>query len=441
MADNTELTARETEILALIAEGKSNKEIAADLIISVNTVKVHVSNIFQKIEVSSRTEATLYAIENGIVSAPGQSLVPGNIPEENSSTLNENEEKADQPVDQPNWIKKSWKLLLVLFIAVFVFIQVAIPSLSFFRANPTPDPLFEVMKQNRMETLKSMPLPRVDFATVINDHFIYLIGGKSEEGIIGTVGQYDINSDEWQGLAEKPTPVSGIESVLVRGSIYVPAGEMQDGTFSNILETYNIAENSWGTKAALPKKLSNYALASYEGQIFLFGGWDGEKVLDSVYRYDPSLDKWFEGESMPTARMNASASVLNGQILVVGGTDNENPLSTSESFSPGYGINDKGKWEVNDDLPFACERCNSNILSDQLFIVVGSSAWQFSNATNQWSEIKMAENQSIPDQTRSLTSNDGFLYIFGGIDQDGNLSDYSSKYRLLYTISIPNVIN
>ena len=290
MADNTELTARETEILALIAEGKSNKEIAADLIISVNTVKVHVSNIFQKIEVSSRTEATLFAIENGIVSAPGQGAVPENISDANTSSLDQNEEKTDLPEDRPGWIKRGWKLLLVIFITVFVFIQVAIPSLSLFRANPTADPLTEVMKQNRMEILKSMPFPRLDFATVINDHFIYLIGGKSEDGIIGTLEQYDINSDEWQSLAEKPTPVSGVEAVLMRGSIYVPAGEMQDGTFSNVLETYDIAENSWGTKAAVPKKLSNYALASYEGQIFLFGGWDGEKVLDSVYRFDPSLD-------------------------------------------------------------------------------------------------------------------------------------------------------
>jgi len=440
MADNTELTTRETEILALIAEGKSNKEIAAELVISVNTVKVHVSNIFQKIEVSSRTEATLYAIENGIVSP---ALPPGsqeNTPGVDTSILNEigGETLA---VDQSNWIKRNWKLLLGLFIAVFIFIQVAIPSLSLFRANPIQDPLSEVMRQNRMEILKTVSIPRVDFASVINDHFIYLIGGKSEDGIIGTVEQYDINSDEWQVLPEKPTPVSGIEAVLVRGSIYVPAGEMQDGSFSNILETYNIAENSWGTKASLPKKLSNYALVSFEGQIFIFGGWDGKNVLDTVYRYDPSLDKWFDCESMPTPRMNASASVLNGQILVVGGTDNENPLSTSESFSPGYGVNDKGKWELKDDLPFSCNHCNSNILSDQLFIIVGNSVWQFSNATNKWSEIKMAENQSIPDQTRSLTSSDGFLYIFGGIDQDGNLSDFSSKYRLLYTISIPNVIN
>ena len=65
--DANVLSDREIEVLRLVGQGKSNKEIAMDLDISVNTVKVHVSNIYQKIGVSSRTEATLFAIENGVV--------------------------------------------------------------------------------------------------------------------------------------------------------------------------------------------------------------------------------------------------------------------------------------------------------------------------------------------------------------------------------------
>jgi len=67
---NAPLSEREIEILQLVSQGKSNKEIAAELFISVNTVKVHIANIFTKINVSSRTEATLYAIEHGIVKSP-----------------------------------------------------------------------------------------------------------------------------------------------------------------------------------------------------------------------------------------------------------------------------------------------------------------------------------------------------------------------------------
>ena len=63
------LTERETEVLRLIAQGKANKEIARSLNISEKTVKVHVSNILSKLGVQSRTQATLYAIRVGLVSA------------------------------------------------------------------------------------------------------------------------------------------------------------------------------------------------------------------------------------------------------------------------------------------------------------------------------------------------------------------------------------
>ena len=64
-----DLTERETEVLCLLAQGQSNKQIAHSLNISEKTVKVHVSNILSKLAVQSRTQATLYAIRIGLVSA------------------------------------------------------------------------------------------------------------------------------------------------------------------------------------------------------------------------------------------------------------------------------------------------------------------------------------------------------------------------------------
>jgi LuxR family maltose regulon positive regulatory protein len=61
------LTARELEVLGLIAEGRSNREIAAELYVSVNTVKVHCSNIYGKLGVKSRTQATAKAETLGIL--------------------------------------------------------------------------------------------------------------------------------------------------------------------------------------------------------------------------------------------------------------------------------------------------------------------------------------------------------------------------------------
>lgn len=62
------LTARETEVLGLIAEGMINKEIARTLYISEKTVKNHISNIFKKLNVSDRTQAAIYAIKHNIMS-------------------------------------------------------------------------------------------------------------------------------------------------------------------------------------------------------------------------------------------------------------------------------------------------------------------------------------------------------------------------------------
>jgi ATP/maltotriose-dependent transcriptional regulator MalT len=61
------LTAREVEVLGLVATGKTNRAIAADLFLSEKTVARHVSNIFTKLGVSSRSAATAYAYENGLV--------------------------------------------------------------------------------------------------------------------------------------------------------------------------------------------------------------------------------------------------------------------------------------------------------------------------------------------------------------------------------------
>ena len=57
------LTAREIEVVKLVASGKADKEIAADLGISVRTVRYHVSNIFRKINVSTRARVIVAALK------------------------------------------------------------------------------------------------------------------------------------------------------------------------------------------------------------------------------------------------------------------------------------------------------------------------------------------------------------------------------------------
>ncbi len=64
------LTKREREILSLVAEGMSNREIAEKLVLSPETVKSHVAAILEKLNVSDRTQAAIYAVRNGLVESP-----------------------------------------------------------------------------------------------------------------------------------------------------------------------------------------------------------------------------------------------------------------------------------------------------------------------------------------------------------------------------------
>ncbi|WP_035052762.1 response regulator [Andreprevotia chitinilytica] len=65
-AEHEKLTPREREIMACLARGESNKEIARHLDVAESTVKIHVQNILKKLNLTSRVQVAVYAVENGL---------------------------------------------------------------------------------------------------------------------------------------------------------------------------------------------------------------------------------------------------------------------------------------------------------------------------------------------------------------------------------------
>src|SRR5512136_2938337 len=75
------LTEREVEVLRMVAQGKSNRQIADELVLSLGTVRAHLSNILGKLHLASRTQATLYALREGLASLEDADLA-NNEPDE-----------------------------------------------------------------------------------------------------------------------------------------------------------------------------------------------------------------------------------------------------------------------------------------------------------------------------------------------------------------------
>jgi len=414
MPDTNALSDREIEILQLVATGLTNREIAQSLTISPNTVKVHLRNIFDKIEVSSRTEATMYGIEHGIVDVPGSE---GNLTQPGSLNM----------VQKLPWVFMAIVLAVVLLVVVG-------GNLLFPSATPTPNALPAV--PDRWQELAPMPEPRAGMAAATYDGSIYAIAGEGLESVSGSVFRYITAEDRWEQLKDKPTPVTDVEGVLIGEKIYVPGGRLEGGENTDVLEVYDPRRDCWEQKTSLPVKVSGYAMTDFEGQIYLFGGTDGENVIDVALRYDPQEDEWENLTPLSTARAYAGAASAGGKIFVIGGWDGEKALDINESYSPTRDIQGGGAWQTESNLPAAGFSMGVESLAEMVFVVGGDVVWQFTTGSDTWNY----DESKIPFDSKydfGFSLLESYIFIIGGKNNyKENLSNVY-RYQAIYSFVLP----
>ncbi len=341
------LSEREREIVRLVATGATNRMIAHQLSISPNTVKVHLRNIFAKLEISSRTEATVVAIREGWVgvvegraderrAADGAPPMPPAPP---AAAAND-----DLLLLQPlSWAKRLYLLFSVIVI-------VAATALSWPRASSssaevcenefTADCLADVgeLAASEPESLwvsgAPMPQPRGRFALVSFRRYLYVIGGETSEGVTGSTLVYQPQGDSWSTVADKPTPVANLAAVSLGDRIYALGGGSQQGKPLTVVEVYDVRSDSWSGASSLPVPLAAHAAASWGDKAYVFGGWNGAGYTGDSFAYDPLSDRWERLAPMRTARGFAGAAVLGDQILVVGGYDGQREHKVCERYDP-----------------------------------------------------------------------------------------------------------
>ena len=446
---NDPLSEREIEILRLVATGAANKEIALRLSISPNTVKVHLRNIFTKIGVASRTEATLFAINNGIVPQQNQVTDPDSrysvyTPSEIGNPL---ALTPDSPTAVPvRRVSYRNPLLLFLIALIVLLIGGLIAAPFIIPANqPTETPAQQIVIPARWQSSTALPEPRSGMGAAAYSGNFYLIGGQTSAGINNDVLMFDPIQRKWTALNGKPTAVVDIQAALLGERIYVPGGKLKEDLVTSKLEVFDPRQNVWESRAALPVGVSAYALAAYEGKLYLFGGWDGQGYVKTVYRYDPELNRWDRQTDLPDVRGFAAAVPQEGRILVIGGRNKKSALNSVLAYYPNRDAEEEDPWETAPDLPEPRYGLNALALANSVYLFGGvadansdgkskSSTLALSAGEETWQAIDAPETA---EGSQAVVLPEGnFLHILGGSTSSG-LSSRHLIYQALYTVAIP----
>jgi DNA-binding CsgD family transcriptional regulator/N-acetylneuraminic acid mutarotase len=417
------LTEREAELLQLVATGVTNRQVAHQLSISVNTVKVHLRNIYTKLGAESRTEATMIAVREGLVALEGAGTLPTDA--ESTSPLTQLQFLLLAPEPPLPRFKRLALLAALLIVVAGVAVTwpydrsqgVALdlpPALE----SDGSVPQVQAAESSLWREQAQMPTRRAHLATAVAAGRIFAIAGQTPEGSTPVVEIYHPGDDIWTRGADKPTPVSYVSAALIGADILVPGGCDAENTPTNEVEAYSLTDDAWHEVSPLPEPRCAYALAPLDGLLYLFGGWDGERYVGTVFIYDPQAKAWTMGSPMTTERGLAAAAALADRLYVVGGYDGTQELTTCTVYNPA-----EGTWE--ECAPLAVGRGGLGLVSlgGQLYAIGGGGRRtylgfneRYSPNQDRWSAVETP----IVGEWRSpgVVVMDNAVYAIGGWSGD-----------------------
>ena len=451
------LSDREIEVLKLVATGATNQQIARALVISPNTVKVHLRNIFEKLGVQSRTEATMEAVRRGLVTVPGAAAVA----EGGALTVSAPGVEAAVPVpshapaivELPVTTRRpvaGWQRIYMLA-ATLVVVAVALAPVWWPARGQTPvstpfsdvgQPQMAVAPRSevaRWTAKAALPEPRSRLALVSDGTKLYAVGGETAAGVTDQMTVYDPQSNGWLPGTHKPTAVSNVAAVYLNDRIYVPGGTTATGGVTNVLEIYDAKTATWAARASLPAPVAAYGLAALGGKLYLFGGWDGKVYRAETYIYDPATDAWSTGTPLSAPRAFLAASPLDDGIYLVGGYDGARELNTVERYQPADEGSAAGPWSARAALTQPRAGLGLTTIWSRLYAVGGG--WDTALAFNEqydakvdaWSRI----GTPIVGQWRNLglVALDNLVYAVGG--WSGAYQSANEAYQALIRQLLP----
>ena len=437
MPTKNTLSEREREVLRLLATGATNKEIATRLVISPNTVKVHLRNIYAKIEVGSRTEASMWALQHGLLEV---SLPAERQPSEAASPETPREEPSPSPAAAPRRLRGG----LVAFMLLLALVGGGLLGRALLAPRSAPVRSSQVVagaELTRWKQQPALPVARWGMIPVTYANALYLFGGQDERGDFQDGYVLRVNRTQWERLPPAPQPIAGGCAALLGEKIYLAGGLLPSGEAHSQLQVFDPRQGTWEMAAPLPLAVSGCALTAYEGRLYLFGGRDGKAYLDAALRYDPQDDRWSQLPPLATPRAGASAVVTTSGIHLLGGYDAGGALTSHALFLPYRQTDPQASWRSLADVPAAGAQIRATALADLLHVFVLDDAftrgWVFNANENTWQPVESPPQPLGLDV--AVTPAETFIHFLGG-RQGTQPSSAHWAYQAIFVTAIPVII-
>lgn len=163
---------------------------------------------------------------------------------------------------------------------------------------------------------------------------LYAIGGRNRTRHTATVERYSPNDNKWTYMARMNQARSDAAACSFEGKIYVSGGF--DGvTLLDSVEVYNPSQDLWSLLVMpLPSLLCGHQMIAHGGHIYVIGGYDSLERLKSVIRSQPGRkNDWQSVQPLRVARSTFAVAELDGEIYVIGGSNGNSMLQEVECYS------------------------------------------------------------------------------------------------------------
>lgn len=452
LGEENPLSEREMEVAQLLMTGASNAEIARQLVISPHTVKVHLRNVFEKLQVSSRTEASMVLVQRGWLTVPGIGVAPieSVTPPSPPPPPPDPEPLADAPATL-----QSWQHFYLLGAVVLCLLALLAPTWRVY-SRSSPELLSDagrttlgkplVQLQPRWEAYTPLGNARSRLAVASVDEHLYVLGGEADTGrVVAEVDAYDLRVNVWRTVSPMPEALANLAATTFNKQIYVAGGSNNGGndatpvTVRDNFWRYDPAKDEWKTLGALPHPLAGATLVADQQAIYLLGGWDGQTMHDEIWRYVPGKDngtaEWDPLTHFETPRAFFGATIVNGEIFVIGGYDGKRELDLAAAYSIS-----KNQWR--NLPPLSTPRGGLSVVYDGVAIYALGGGWtrpldtheRFDATSLLWSNFP-SPLQGEWRHFAAISYNDRIHFIGGwsGDYLDTHLA-YQSTFRALLPV-------